>query len=150
MADQITMQQNMQSLMRDPELPLQIGFAKQRSHEVQTEAHVVSMILRSCNNNDNSKLLKGKKIRKVFSEFRVEVVQTNNKTKQRPCAMLDKITHPVFWKRLTMGFLSICKNKNLHSRPLQIFSSNVVFMHPVPGPQFRKDVEMLEQVQRRQ
>lgn len=82
MEDQIIMQRNTQSHMRDPELPLQIGFAKQRSHEVWTEAHVMFMIIRSCSNNDNFKLLKGKGIRKVFSEFRVEVTQTNSKTKK--------------------------------------------------------------------
>lgn len=117
MADQIIMQQNTQSHMGDPEIPLQTEFAKQRSHEVWTEAYVVFMILWSCSNNDNSKLLKGKGIRKVFSEFRVEVAQTNSKKKQRPCVMLDKTTHPVFWKRATMGFVSISKNKNLLSRP---------------------------------
>lgn len=66
MADRIIMQQNTQSHMRDPELCLQIEFAKQRSHEVWTEAHVVFMIPRSCSNNYYSKLLKGKGNRKVF------------------------------------------------------------------------------------
>lgn len=107
--------------MRDSELSLQIKFAKQRSHEVWTEAHVVFMILRSYSNNYNSIYWRERETERCFFD------KQQDKTKLM-CNVRQNNKFTVFQKSYNGVPNHLKEKKNLHSRPLQIFSLNVVFI----------------------